>query len=72
MGFLFLSWHLDDVALELGRKDILGQHMKVATCVEYKVLARAAYNRMLLSEGQDEENALTEKEKQQDEEEKSG
>ena len=59
--------HLDDMAWELGRKDILGRHLNVATRVEYKVLTRSAYNRMLLSEGQDEENTLIQKKKQDEE-----
>jgi hypothetical protein len=58
--------HLDDMAWELGRKDILGRNLNVATTVEYKVLTRVAYKR-LLSGKQDEENALITRRKKNDE-----
>ena len=52
--------HLDDMAFELGRKDILGLHLYHASNVEYKVLTRTAFKRMVEKEG-DEENPLVEK-----------
>jgi len=55
--------HLDDMAFELGRKNILGRNLHAAASVEYKVLTRAAFKRLL--ENQDEENAFIRKEKQQ-------
>lgn len=48
--------HLDDVAFELGRRDMLGRSLYVATSVEYKVLTRAGVKKM--TEMHDEENAL--------------
>jgi len=58
--------HLDDVAFELCRKDILGGHLKVAAAIEYKVLTRAGLKQSL-SYREDEENALIEKSNKQTE-----
>ena len=38
---------LDDVAFELGRKDILGRHLSAACAIEYRVLTADAYKRRM-------------------------
>ncbi|KAL7519551.1 hypothetical protein ACHAWX_004352 [Stephanocyclus meneghinianus] len=37
--------HLDDVAFELGRRDMLGRSLHLATIVEHKVLTRAGFKK---------------------------
>jgi hypothetical protein len=62
--------HLDDMAFELGRKDILGFHLLVATSIEYKVLTRQAYKRMFV-ESQDEENVVANMQQMQQQQEEN-
>lgn len=62
--------HLDDVAFELCRKDILGGHLKVAAAIEYKVLTRSGL-KQILSNREDEENALIEKSEREKKEDKN-
>ncbi|KAL7518261.1 hypothetical protein ACHAWX_003107 [Stephanocyclus meneghinianus] len=54
--------HLDDMAFELGRKDMLGRSLNVATLVEYKVLTREGIKQM--KGKHEEENNLLQKQHQ--------
>eukprot|EP00804_Cyclotella_cryptica_P003412 CCRYP_018561-RA/>CCRYP_018561-RA protein AED:0.21 eAED:0.21 QI:122/0.81/0.75/1/0.54/0.58/12/0/862 len=61
--------HLDDMAFDLGRKDMLGRSLNLATLVEYNVLTREGLKQA--KKRNDEENALIQRQDQQKQEENS-